>query len=218
MADTNELTLDLFAFDSVGGPLYRCRGEIHVSRGGRLADFDIALSDENDKQVAGAQLLGYPRWSESLTAFLARCLAKALQGRPTLACPVVRFVSLDVRLGTQLLAEHCVHLEGGQLFVDGCTVELPENLAGKPGEPQPLWQLMSWGLAYSQWGKVEVPATPGPIQARLYYHEGRMYCRTSDLPGEAQLACERWLFGQATPQVPDIPDAIFAEDLQRFLG
>lgn len=212
------LALELSAFNSLGGPHYRCRGEIAVLRGGRCADFGITLRDENDEPVAMAQLLAYPRWSEILEAFVARCVCKALDTRPVFARQVVRVVSLDVILAGETIRQFSATVPRGRLLVDGCPVLLPGGPACLQQEPLPLWQLIGLGLSFHAWGTVEVPGLPPVVDPRVRYHNGQTYCRLSDLPSEAQSLCERWLFGQPTPKVPDVEDAIFAQDMQRFLG
>ena len=213
-----QLNLEIGAFDSLAGPYHRCRGTITTLRGGRRADFEVILHDESGEPVARGQLLAYPRWSEELAAFVARCLAKALESRPKLACNPIRIATVEVRLADALLLETSIQLRGGRAFVEGCPIEAPTLAKVAPWEPPPLWQLAAWALAYREWATCEIAPLPALVEPPVYYHGGLTYCRLSDLPWEARRHCERWLFGQAVPEVPGVLDAIFASDMARYLG
>jgi hypothetical protein len=206
------LSLELSAFDSLAGPHHRCHGTVQAVRGGRKADFHVILYDENGDLIGQAQLLGYPRWSEPLIALVARCIAKVLEGAPSLSRSAFRYASLDIRLNREQVLEVGTQLRDGKAYCEGWPIEMPTN------EPAGPWQLLCWALAYVQWGTAEIPAIPAAVDPPVYYHDGTTYCRLGDLPDEARCFCGRWLWGQAVPTVPGVDDACFSLDMARFLG
>jgi len=207
------LHLELSAFESLAGPHYRYKGIIGNIRGGRQADYVVALRNGEDQVVATAQLLSYPRWAEPLTGFVARCIAQALLVEPQLARPVVRLASLNISLNRRHLREVHAGQHNGVLHSNGCELDAPAS-----DTPPTLWQLMQWSLAFDAWGTVQMPPIPAPLSPLVYYHDGVTYCRTSDLPGEARARIEGWLWGQTMPVIPDVPDACYQSDMERFLG
>jgi hypothetical protein len=207
------LHLELSAFESLAGPHYQYKGIIGNIRGGRQADYFVALKDEEDRVVASAQLLGYPRWAEPLTGFVARCIAQALQAEPQLARPVVRLATLNILLNRTHLREVHAGLHDGVPHSSGYQLDVTAV-----DTPPTLWQLVQWSLAFDAWGTVQMPPVPAPLAPPGYYHDGVTYCRTSDLPIEARVKIEGWLWGQTMPVIPGVQDACYQSDMERFLG
>lgn len=206
------LHLELNAFESLAGPFFRYKGTIECLRGGKRGDFRIALSDERGEPVAQGQLLSYPRWTESLEAFVARCLQSALQASPFLPRPALRVATLTVHLNRQCLQEY--QAAWPQDWVPpGASAELAEE-GGYPT----AWELIQRRLAFLAWGSDETPSMPAAVEPRVYYAAGVEYCRLSDLPLDARLQCERWMWGLSMPRIAGVEDACYAADMARFLG
>jgi hypothetical protein len=208
------LELKLFCFREISGPHYRLRGTITALSGGRFVTYVAELFDHHGQLFARGLLRDHPRWSEPLTAIVARCLDAALAGLDLARWFDYERATLGVSLHGQVLINDL-----------NCSREL-EQVLGDDSQPKlfdsptppNVWEVVRLACAADAWGEPYVPRMPEPLQPAVYQHEGVRYCRSSELPDEAQWALDRCAFGQHRPLVAGVPDAVFESEMNHFLG
>lgn len=191
-------------------PIRRYAGTIRCLRGGSTSDYAVCLYSRTGALAGEATLHRHPRWSESLTALVARSVAAA---GPRTSEPMehVRLATLEVRLRGRYLAEFGVLMNDGR----PCTFD---GLSTARAAPKSPWQLIGWKLADEAWGQIDVPAMPAPPAVPLHWDGSTPYCRSADLPLDARTEFDRWAFSRSAPHIDGIEDAVFPEDIDAFFG
>jgi hypothetical protein len=194
--------------------------EVHRLSGQRLADYWVQALDPFGHPLREGTLRSYPRWTEPLTGFAARCVA----GLPTLpgrwnagAASGALVVAIERGIRTLREVRARFDAERGELTMGATRVTLPVAPTALC-----LWKAM---LVQDGFDALELPPLPAPLRLPLYAttgDAGAMYCRTSDLPGEARAAYGSWRRCLPHHRAPaasvDVPDAADPAEVARFLS
>jgi hypothetical protein len=191
--------------------------EVHRLTGVRLADYWCAAHDAFGRLVGEGRLRAYPRWTEALSGFAARCLTTlpphaGRWGSPALSGERVVVIARGTRRLRELRARF--DAERSELVAGTRTDVLP----GAASELA-VWQAV---LALDGFDALEFPPLPAPLRLPLYRTWRGTYCRTSDLPSEARDAFRRWRLcvpkADTAVGPTEVQDAAIPAEVARFLG
>jgi len=188
------------------------RGLIACASEGPTPDYWVSLSGLDREPFSRGLLPAFPRWSEPVRAFVARAIDVVLQnleeGPPVVHCEAAELRVLDWR--TNHIVDQ-VELRASPPMSNALPPSAPHSIGLNP------WKAMLDACAFDAFGATGVPAAPPPLQPLVYAYGGIKYCRTKDLPLEAQVVAERSLSRQTRPFVPSVPDAVYPWSLHAFL-
>lgn len=206
------ISLRLWHFGTSRDPQAESMGNVRRVSGARRASYACRLGSLEPDEFIEGQLTDYPRWSEQLSLFVARSIGAVLAHTPMEPSPghCFRYL-LDIEL------------EGRrQSRTPFARYDNAIALAGERFFALETASLSAWGLAASALcadvlGSLELPSMPATVEPRIHEFDGVRYCRSSDLPLEAQVAFERAARGSQCPWIPNVPDAFYVQDIYAFL-
>jgi len=175
-------------------------------------DYWVSLAGLDKEPFSRGLLPAFPRLSEPVRALVARAIDVVLQNLES-APPVVHCVAAELRV-LDWRTNHVVdqiELRASPPMVDALPVLAPHSIGPNP------WKAMRDACAFDAFGAAGVPAAPPPLQPLACAYGGVKYCRTKDLPLEAQVVAERSLGQLTRPFVPLVPDAVYPWSLHAFL-
>ena len=204
--------LTLTCRESGRAPSRQLRGLIACATEGPTPDYWVSLAGLDKEPFSRGVLPAFPRWSESVRAFVARAIDVVLQNLesepPAFHCEAAELRVLDWR--TNRVVDQI------EVRASPPALEAVQPPARHSVGPSP-WRAIFDACVFDAFGGTGVPATPPPLEPAVYVYQGIKYCRTSELPLEAQVVADRSLAPQARPFVPLVPDAVYPWSLHAFL-
>jgi len=162
-------------------------------RGGCIADYAILGADVTRKELCRCQLLSYPRWSEPISALVARSIDLVKANLPHEVDPGdvagarvrISIVPVGIVHRTRTLAELTLVVAKRRASVTLAEEPLPvvdRDFQLSSANPDPL-QLLVESFSQVAWRCSELPATPlrAPEPPR-FAHGVRSYIRSRDIP------------------------------------
>jgi hypothetical protein len=171
-----------------------------------------SLEDFDDRPFAQGFLKDYCRWSEQHSLFAARAIASALaDAKSELHSKQCFRYLLDIeQAGRRLSRTPFAVLKDSLALANNRFFDLSASR-------RHVWHLASLALCADLTNSLELPAVPTAIRPHVYEFDGVRYCRSSDLPPEAQIAFERAQRGSQCPWIPGVEDAFYVQDILSFL-
>lgn len=184
--------------------------EIHRISGTRLADYWIEAMDAFGVPLDDGVLHDYPRWTEPLSAFAARCCSALSGGVGVLSHPVETGLhSVTILRGRRLLAQ--VH---STVSPDRSLLRMHSQDIKLPASNHRLWETM---LAFEAFQLPALPPPPAPLRLPLHRTGATVYSRLADLPLEAREAFTDWRRGRPVGTVTLHPSMASPTEIARFL-
>lgn len=185
---------------------WKLRGTITRIATAKTCDYLVELEGIGEFRHVTAILCNYPRWAEPANVFVVRCIAQTRRHRAGLRWPIFEQLKLNIGINGRGVSEHVWSarnepgLHDGRLEHDGpwhqiCDAVAPSfSITASTPLPRP----------------VVIPTFTTP--------SGYVYMRLRDLPAEAREAFERLEYHQTRLLVHDVPDAVSAIQMHRFLA
>jgi hypothetical protein len=203
----------------------------------RVTHLEGALANASGlKAVSGYQadfdgrdsvlLRDYPRWSESVRALVARCIAI---GSPSAAVTLApdRWSAVQICIGIRgggrgnlrpiamvQMAAGIEYLEIG--WVEGRLSGFCDSIPIR-NNCTDAWQLVQLALSVSVFGSDYIPEVR-PLDVKFYSHGNIPYVRTSELPEPVRSAFEARQARSARPVISGAADACYSWDWDDFLN
>lgn len=204
------------------------KGTIYnVSNRARVSDYRFAIAGRLALQEA-ATLHGYPRWSESSAALLARCLALT-RADVLSADPGDGWRELAVRLEVHQVRSGRSHPvctvsasrpQAGVMDVGMFQDEVgtPSQVLGVPlragyGD---VWAVAEHALRVACFGSDELPP-PQPLAPEVRTYRRQRYICVDELPQPVQSVFLRRIAGASVPVIPGRQLCAYLDDWEDFL-
>ena len=203
----------LHCFGTSGEPLAVLTAQVLRIFDGSVAAYRCTSRGVDGHLVVG-RLDNYHRWSEPVALFVARALKAVSEADSEVATVVESFRYLvDINFEGRRLSRTPFSVLEGMLTMS----ESRKSLKPVAAEYS-IWDVAADALCIDATGKDELPDLPEPLVVKVHEYDGVKYCKSADLPAEAQAAFRHSRFGSTVPYIPGEPDAYYAGDMYRFLG
>ena len=199
-------------------------------RGGVIADYKAVLVDEAvGEELATADIMEYPRWSEPVAGLIARALHRCTSsGGPIQLRTVQPVRTLQLKIGL-LPGGRGSRRELLQLTGDFRTTRTP--VLGCDEERGGLWDTKDLPIgshdplgiavqALSQWlwDTPQPHGWPKPLSVPVRHFGDIAYVRLRDIAEPAQSAFRIRMNGATAPVIDGDPDVAYVSDWEIFLG